>query len=226
LKKTNVFMVTRRSITERFETQVRQAGVVTGLLRPVPEGKVLYDQLQAAERALRQQKEQWNDAVSNVGGARDALAGKAGILSSVTDAAVIVIEAGTRSEARSVLTSDAGDLAAMAGQLAELVKPVPPVGPIMSTWMMELRAAYLEAETTLAEAMAAFDALTSLVNAALLQVTLLVAQGGALLKARGVTLPKKPHGKNPAPAPAPAPARLPEGLVQPSPSLVLVPVAS
>jgi hypothetical protein len=228
--KTTKFIVTQRSITQKFETQVRQAGLVSGLLRPVPEGQALYGQLQAAERTLRQQKEQWNDRAAGVTTARDALASQAAVLKSVSEAVVSLIEAGRRSEVRSLLTSDVGDLAAISGQLGELVKHVPHCGAGLSKWVAELRTAWLDAEQALAAAFSAFDAATHAVSAVLVQVSFLVAQGGALLQVSGVSLPKKPRRKRVTPAvvPAPTPAMVPvpaPAVVSPASALELVRVA-
>jgi hypothetical protein len=219
--KPNEFVATQRTINQKFETQVRQTGEVSGLLRPLPQGQALYAQLQAAEHTMRQQKEQWNDATAAVIAARNELASKAALLQNVTEGVVTLIEAGRRSEARSLLTSDAGDLAASSGQLVELVKHVPHGGPGLSKWVAELRTAWLEAERALAGAFAAFTERTNAASGALMQVGFVVAQGGALLQISGVALPKKQRRKHvtavPVPAPAPAPA-----VVQPSPAFELV----
>ncbi len=178
-----------RPLTLKFETQLRYAGELSSLLRPIRDAEPLYSQLQAKERTLRQEKEALDARFSFIASLGAKLDDSERRLASLSDAAVAICELNGPSQVRAHLELDGADVASTADHVAEAVWHVPGVGPGLAKWLRELKATYVKVEARRNEAVDAFHDEARAFAASLLKGSAMITEARAFLISMGIRFP-------------------------------------
>lgn len=181
---------TIRSLRNRYETQTRLSSETSSLLRARTDGAEAYARLQSSERSLRAGKESLDASVTSVVDLRLKMTALQRQVAKVAEACVLLCEAQGGTQVRAVLEADAHDAAAIADNVAEYVREVPPVGAGLAKWLRELRATFVESETALADATSVVEQQKRTFASQLHNSASMVSQGRALLVALGASLPR------------------------------------
>jgi hypothetical protein len=175
-----------RSITAKFETLNQRSAEVTNGLRKLPNGAELYEQAQAAERALRMAKQVWDEQDAAVARARTSMEEARKRLLTFCKATVTLTEAMGISGAAAVLAADDKDEAALAANMVDFARQLPLLGDGLAQALEARRAEWLTTEVAMAHADERFQHATRLYGEAFYRATATIAQGKALLMASGV----------------------------------------
>lgn len=193
-----------RSITRKFETLNQRSAEVTNGLRKLPNGRELYEQTQATERALRMAKQAWDQQDAAVADARITMEDARKRLLTFCRATVTLTEAMGITGAAAVLAADDKDEGALAANMLDFARQLPLLGEGLAQALEARRSEWLATEVAMAHAEERFQHATRLFGEAFYRATASIAQGKALLMASGVWVidrksPKKKASARPLP---------------------------
>ncbi len=167
---------------------MKYSGEISAQLRRRPESQVLYEQVQLAERELRDCKEVVDRAGTSSATARVRLGQSRRALLSACAVAVQLCELDGPSQARSVLDADSHDEHAIAANLVPYVRSIQHAGPGVATLLVDRRARALADEAAVDRTRAEFEAAAREYEAALYRAAAMLAQAKALMAALGTPL--------------------------------------
>ena len=213
MKPTATTTLDARNTNRKYEVFNRRSGEVTGNLRRLDGGAALYDAAQAAERALRAAKHDWDVHAARLGEANARLEAARKQLMTICRATAVLSDAYEVAGADAILSADAQDEAALATHLVEVARQVPHAGEGLVASLRASRRAWLAAEAGVKQASADFTRVTRDFSETYYRAQAVIAQGKAMLTAYGVRVVERrpaPRRTQPKPAPVATPAPVPE----------------
>lgn len=183
---------TARALNQKFETQIRTAGELSSLLRPIREAEPLYAELQAKERELRVEKEALDSKLALIGGLGAQLEDAGNDLATLSEMAVTACELHGPTQVRAHLEIEGADVASSAEQVIDAVRHVPHAGRGLARWLAELRAIYVEIDTRRSELIEEFEGGARMFAANLLKTAATISEARALLINMGIRFPFRP----------------------------------